>query len=215
MQKLLINNFSLQVHTEFERPIPEDQANLTTIADKMVEAFPYVLRTDDISIDSDKKPYGYRLLCKLFSGSAEVALASKSIVSSFRDGRTDQALRLVAKSVETIYRIVVEHPVQFNQLTFAFHAQFESAESYAEYMVRFADPDKGYLSGGRILQGEARTLKGEVRFSTEKSSTQDNAIFVSTQFLTQEAITNESLDQMAKRFVEIAAYEGLEFNFPK
>lgn len=215
MQKLAINDFSLQVHTEFERPVPESQVDLTAIADKLVAAFPYVLRTEDISITSEKKPFGYRLECKLFNGSADVTFGSKNVILSFRDGRTDQALRLVAKSVEAMFRITVERPIQFNQLTFNFHAQFESADSHAEHIAKFANADRGYLSGGRIVQAEIRNLKGELRLSTEKSVVLENGIFVNAQFLTDEALTGESLDQMAKRFTEIAAFEGFEFNFPK
>jgi len=70
MQKLLIRDFSLQAHTEFERPISAGQAELTARADKMLEAFPYVLRTEDISILSEKKPYDYRFVFKLFNGPA-------------------------------------------------------------------------------------------------------------------------------------------------
>ena len=213
MQKLLIKDFSLQVLTEFERPIPENQMDLTAIADKLVAAFPYVLRTEDVSITSEKRPYDYRLLCKLFNGSADVALTSKNAISSFRDGRTEQALKLVGKSVEAIYNIVALRKIQFNQLTFAFHAQFESLERYTEHMAKFTDADRGYLSGGRIVQADARVLKGEVRFSSEKSLLFDNGIFVNVQFLTQDALTTETLDKMAKRFSEIAGYEGLEFAF--
>ena len=215
MQKLLINDFSLQVHTEFERPIPDNQVDLTAIADRLVGAFPFVLRTEDISITSEKKPFGYRLACMLFNGSADVTFSSKNVISSFRDGRTDHALRLVAKSIEAMYRITVERPIRFNQLTFNFHAQFESADKYAEHIAKFANPDRGYLSGGRIVQAEMRTLKGELRLSTEKSVVLENGIFVNVQFLTDEALTGQSLDQMAKRSTEIAAYEGFEFNFPK
>ena len=215
MQKLLIRDFSLQVHTEFERPAPESQVDLTAIADKLVAAFPYVLRTEDVSITSEKRPYDYRLLCKLFNGSADVTFASKNVILNFRDGRTGQALSLVAKSVEAICKIVAHRTIEFNQLTFAFHAQFESLERYTEHMAKFTDVDRGYLSGGRIVRAEARVLKGELRFSTEKSLVFDNGIFVNVQFLTQEALTNESLDQMAKRFSEIAGYEGFEFSFPQ
>lgn len=213
MQKLLIKDFSLQVLTEFERPVPESQVDLTGIADKLVAAFPYVLRIDDVSIIAEKRPYDYRLLCKLFNGSADITFANKNVISNFRDGRTGQALSLVAKSVEAIYKIVALRPVQFNQLTFAFHSQFESQERYTEHMAQFTDGNRGYLSGGRIVQAETRLLKGEVRFSFEKSLVFENGIFVNVQFLTQEALNNESLDQMAKRFAEIAGYEGFEFSF--
>jgi hypothetical protein len=99
MQKLLIKDFSLQVHTEFERPVPDTQVDLTAIADKLVAAFPYVLRTEDVSITSEKRPFDYRLLCKLFNGSADLTFASKNVISNFRDGRTGQALDLSSPRV--------------------------------------------------------------------------------------------------------------------
>lgn len=215
MQKLLIRDFSLQAHTEFERPISAGQAELTTRADKMLEAFPYVLRTEDISILSEKKPYDYRLVFRMFNGSADVTFASKSVISSFRDGKTAQALSLVSKSVDAIYKIMVNRPIQFNQLTFAVHAQFDPPETYKEYMAKFVSTERGYLSGGKIVQADARDFKGELRFSTERSVGFENSLFVNVQFLTQEPLTSEMLDKMAKRFAEIASFEELELVFPQ
>jgi hypothetical protein len=102
MQKLLIKEFALQAHTEFERPISAGQAELPALADKMLVAFPYVLRAEDISMLSETKLYDYRLMFKLFNGSADVNLTCKNVISSFRDGRTAQALSLVSKSVDEI-----------------------------------------------------------------------------------------------------------------
>jgi hypothetical protein len=214
MQKLLINDFSLQVLTELEQSVPEGKVDLTDIAEKLVAAFPYVLRPEDVSINRNRRPYDYRLLCKLFNGSADVSFASKTVISNFRDGRTGQALNLVAKSVEAIYKIVVLRPVQFNQLTFLCHAQFESADKYKDHMAKYVDVNRGYLSGGRIVQAEGRVFKGEMRLSTEKSLGFENSLFINAQFVTQEALTNEAFEQMAKRFNEIAGYEGFEFSFP-
>ena len=116
MQKLLIKDFSLQAHTELERPVSEGQAELPAIADKMLTAFPYVLRAEDVSVFSETKLYDYRLAFKLFNGSADVILTSKNVISHFRDGRTAQALSLVAKSIATIYQITANRPIQFNQI---------------------------------------------------------------------------------------------------
>ena len=215
MQKLLIKDFSLQAYTEFARPIPEGQAELPILADKMLEAFPYVLRPEDVSVLSDTKLYDYRLVFKLFNGSADATLASKSAISNFRDGRTAQALSLVSKSVDAIYKIMVNRPIQFNQLTFAVHAEFDPPEVYKDYMAKFIDTERGYLSGGKIVQADARDFKGELRFSAEKSSVVEKGLYVNVQFLTQEPLTSELSDKMAKRFTEIASFEGFEILFPQ
>src|SRR5258708_2012514 len=146
MQKLLIKEFALQAHTEFERPISAGQAELPALADKMLATFPYVLRVEDISVLSETKLYDYSLAFKLFSGSADVTLTSKNVISNFRDGRTAQALSLVEKSVGEIYKIMVNRSIQFNQLTFAVHAQFDPPEAYKDYIAKFIDAERGYLS---------------------------------------------------------------------
>ncbi len=215
MQKLLIREFSFQAYTEFSRPIPEGQAELAALADKMLAAFPYVLRPEDVSVFSDTKLYGYRLVFKLFNGSADTTLTSKSAISNFRDGRTAQALSLVSKSVDAIYKIMVNRPIQFNQLTFAVHAQFDPPDAYKDYMAKFIDTERGYFSGGKIVQADARDFKGELRFSTEKSSAVENGLYVSVQFLTHEPFTSELSDKMGKRFAEIASFEGFDIAFPQ
>lgn len=215
MQKLLIKDFSLQAHIEFERPISEAQAELSARADKMLESFPYVLRTEDISVQSERKPFDYRLVFRLFNGSADVTVGCKNVISNFRDGRTAQALDLVSKSVDAIYKIMVNRPIQFNQLTFGVHAQFDPPESYKEYMMKFVDAERGYLSGGKIVQADAREFKGELRFSSERSVVFENSLYVNVQFLTQEPFTPELSEKMAKRFAEIAGLEGIELAFPQ
>lgn len=215
MQKLLIKDFSLQIHTEFERPISEGQADLPALADKMLVAFPYVLRAEDISVLSETRLYDYRLLFKLFNGSADVTLTSKHFIANFRDGRTSQALRLVFKSVDAIYSVMANRPIQFNQLTFTLHAQFDPPETYKDYMATFVNTERGYLSGGRIVRADARDFKGELRFGTEKSLVVENGLYVSVQFLTQEPFASGLSDKMEKRFTEIAGFEGFEIVFPQ
>lgn len=215
MQKLVIKEFSLQAHTEFERPVSEQQAGLSVIADSMLVAFPYALRAEDVTLFSETKLYDYRLVFRLFNGSADVTLTSRNLISNFRDGRTSLALNLVAKSVEKIYQTVAIRPIQFNQLTFSTHAQFESPEAYNAFMTQFVSMERGYLSGGKIVQADAREFKGELRFTTEKSVLIENGLFVFAQFLTKEPITGDLSEKMAKRFAEIAGFEGIELNFPE
>jgi len=109
----------------------------------------------------------------------------------------------------------VNRPIQFNQLTFTVHAEFGSPEAYKDYTAKFIDTERGYLSGGKIVQADARDFKGELRFSTEKSSVVENGLYVSVQFLTHEPFTSELSDKMGKRFTEIASFEGFEIAFPQ
>lgn len=215
MKKLVIREFSLQAQTEFERHIPEEQAELSALADRMLSAFPYVIRAEDILLFSETKLYDYRLAFKLFNGSADATLSSKNIALHFRDGRTEQALTLVSKSIDQIYKIFVNRPTLVNQLTFSAQAQFDSPEAYSEYMAQFTKADLGYLSGGKIIQAEARNLSGELRLLTEKSAMFENGLFLSVQFYTKEGLTSELMEMMAKRFIEVAGYEGIELAFPK
>lgn len=215
MQKLLIKEFSLNSHTEFEHPISESQAHIPDLAAKMLVAFPNVLRAEDISSLSESKLYDYRLVLKLFGGAADATLSCKTLTTNFRDGRSAQALELVAKSVDEIYKIMANRSVLSNNLSFGVHSQFESPDAYRVHMEKFANAERGYLSGGTIIQADARDFKGELRFYSEKSATVDNGLFVHVQFFTPEPFTGDLLSKMAKRFNEIANFEGIELAFPQ
>jgi hypothetical protein len=213
MNKLLIREFSFQAQTEFERHVSEDQADLPLLADKMLAKFPYALRPDDIRLLSEAKLYDYRLVFKLFNGSADVTVTSKNVIMNFRDGRTEPALKLVSSSTDQIYKITASRAILYNQVVFSAHAQFETPEAYGEYMAKHANPGHGYLSGGIIIQAESRSLKGELRFSTEKSAATENGLFITAQFFTPEALTAEVMEKMAKRFIEVAGFENIVLAF--
>lgn len=209
--KLQIKDFSVQTHTEFQQAISERQADLPSIAEKMMENFGYVLRPEDISRFSDGGFYDYRLTFKMFNGSADMVLTSKNVVASFRDGQTTRAMEIVGKSIEAICKITVTRQIQYNQLNFVAHAEFESPEAYQAYMGPFVNAEAGYLSGGKIIQAEAGKFKGELRLSIEKSIRFENAIYVLAQFFTAELFSEDLFRKMAERFNDVAAVEGLEF----
>ena len=212
--KLQIKDFSVQTQTEFQQAISERQADLPSIAEKMVEHFGYVLRPKDVSLSSDRGFYDYRLSFKMFNGAADMVLTSTNVVTNFRDGQTNQALAIVGKSIETIYRIAVTRQIQVNQLNYAVHAEFDSAEAYQAHMAPFVSAKTGYLSGGKIIQAETGKFKGEFRLSIEKSIRFENAIYALAQFVTEEPFSDDLFRKMAERFNEITSVEGLNIELP-
>ena len=215
MQKLLIKDFSLQSLSEFERPVSDGRNTFPALADRMLEAFSFALRPEDVSVLGGANLYDHRMVFKMFNGSADVTLGSKSVITNFRDGRTQQALAFVAKSVDSIYSILVNRPVRTNQLTFAVHVEFDSTQSFTNYMAAFVDTKEGHTSGGRIIQAEGRHFNGEVRFSFEKSLLLENGLYVNAQFFTKDPLGGDMPEKMEKRFTEITQHEGFEIAFPE
>lgn len=214
MDNLQLKEFSLQTHAEFKQALTESKADLPAVAENFLTAFAGVMRTEDISLHSGDGLFSYRLTLRMFNGSADVVVSSKSVSASFRDGRSTQALNTVGKCIEWIWQIAVARPVNHQHLTFSAHAQFESQGAYERYMARYVDPSKGYLSGGKVIQASGREFEGELRFAVEKSVVFDNSIFVQCQFTTLATFNGGLLEKFAKRFGEITRHEGLELIIP-
>jgi hypothetical protein len=215
MHKLQIKEFTVQAHSDFQRPLFVREAEIHKLADQMLAAFPHFLRMEDIDLFAGKPPYGYQLIFKMLRGSADVVVTSKTVTSTFRDGRSFEAAQLVSQCIDAIYKIAVTRPIVINRLLFGAHAEFESPEAFEIYMAGFKTPDEGYLSGGKILRSTSTELKGEMRYSTEGSLGYKNSIYVTADFFTPEELTTALLDKMSARFNEVSAFEGLEISLFK
>ena len=215
MHKLLIKDFSLQVHTDFECALSEPHADLPGLANSMLSKFaPQALKPEDVTLSSDKKLYDYRLQFKLFGGSVDVAFTSQAMDANFRNISTAETANYIFQIVGQIWELAIPRPILINQISFFVHAQFDQPESFAAYMSPFINAERGHTSGGKIIWATTQDFSGELRFAVEKSLGIERGIFISAQFRTKEHLTADLLGKMAKQSNEALFFDGLEIIFP-
>jgi hypothetical protein len=208
-----VQDFSMSTSCEYSLPVSFGDAKLHEIAKAIcASAIGEYATVGEIRISKQDDLFAYSLFIPLFSGAASISLNAQSVTIGFKQGRTKAHLNLMNEY--TLKTMQLVQPPQTKRTTFSYaaHAVFDPPSGYAQYMARFADAAAGIISGGVMWTTDLPELRGELRYSTEKSLLFANGIFVSAGGAYASLPSNEVLKTLGKRLDTLSAHDGVQFS---
>jgi hypothetical protein len=179
MPEISSQTFGATLETSFKKAVALKDARIPDVAQKCLEVFAsYGLSPTQIALRHGDSLYNYELSFSLFNGNAIFKISAEKLHLAFANARGEKDGETVADCVAKIHEQVALPEMSRTIITANAQVTLPSIEDTQKYLLRYANPAKGIVSGGTIAFVQSETWPEPIRLSVEQSLVYPNGLFL-------------------------------------
>ena len=179
MPEINTQTFGATFETSFKKAVALKDAHIPDVAQKCLEVFAsYGLSPTQIALRHGDSLFNYELSFSLFNGNAIFRISAEKLHLAFTNARGEKEGEIIADCVAKMHEQATFPEINRTTITANAQVTLPSVEDTQKYLLRYANPAKGIVSGGTIAFVQSEAWSEPIRLSVEQSLIYPNGLFL-------------------------------------
>ncbi len=179
MPEISSQTFGVAIETSFKKAVLLKDARIPDFAQKCLEVFAsYGLSPTQIALRHGDSLFNYKFSFSLFNGNAIFKISAEKLHLAFTNARGEKDAETIADCVAKMHEQVALPEINRTVITANAQVTLPSVEDTQKYLLRYANPANGIISGGTIAFVQSEAWPEPIRLSVEQSLVYPNGLFL-------------------------------------